>query len=352
VRASCLKVVVVGKGIVGSSFAWWLSLAGAEVTVVARDESGHDESATPCSWAWINAGRFTSPEYSRFRHSSSRIWDEILTQIPEIPVSGGGSLIWDQPRQELEMLAASLNSLGRGCELLEGGEIKAAAPYLRHAPSCALLIPSDRAIEPVHAAAALLKASGASVVDARVEGLAARGSKITGVLTASEVIQADEVVVAAGLGSQEILRSVGSELDLNSTIGVLGYSSPVPKFLGHLLIGPEVHVRQDWKGRLVAGGKFDGLSSEMPTRKAARQQLRSAKSILDCEHEIVLENYTVGRRVIPADGLPKIGRVRGFSGLFLAVMHSGMTNAAAAGKFGAAEIITGTRDALLNPFQP
>ena len=313
---------------------------------------GLGDSATACSWSWINAGSSASPEYSRFRMSSIRIWGELSAKVSGIPVTGKGSLIWGQSREGLEAMEGKFRSLGRSCRLLEGSELKSVAPYLRDAPPFAAYTPSDVAIEPVDAARALLASSGASVINARALALEAKGSRVSGIVTAQGRIQADEVVVAAGLGSPELLQSVGAGLVLNSTVGVLAYSSPMPEILDHLIICPKFHVRQDWNGRLVAGGRFEGLRSEIPARIAARQQLGYAKSILACKVETDLDYFTIGRRVIPADGLPKIGRIGGFEGLYLAVMHSGMTNAAAAGKLGAREILTGSRDDALIPFSP
>jgi len=60
----------------------------------------------------------------------------------------------------------------------------------------------------------------------------------------------------------------------------------------------------------------------------------------------------VGLRPIPADGFPAVGRAQGIAGLYLAVMHSGITLAPAIGRFVADEIVTGRRDALLAPYGP
>ena len=66
---------------------------------------------------------------------------------------------------------------------------------------------------------------------------------------------------------------------------------------------------------------------------------------------------TLGSRPLPIDGRPKIGRLvsrkgQKINGVYLAVMHSGITNAPLAGKFGIDEIITGRRDYLIQDFFP
>ena len=51
---------------------------------------------------------------------------------------------------------------------------------------------------------------------------------------------------------------------------------------------------------------------------------------------VTLDHYTVGKRPLPIDGRPKIGRLKNsigeiIKGVYIAVMHSGVTNAPIAG---------------------
>ena len=60
---------------------------------------------------------------------------------------------------------------------------------------------------------------------------------------------------------------------------------------------------------------------------------------------------------MPIDGRPKIGRLvnckgQKINGIYLAVMHSGITNAPLAGKLGIDEVITGKRNNLIQDFFP
>ncbi len=67
---------------------------------------------------------------------------------------------------------------------------------------------------------------------------------------------------------------------------------------------------------------------------------------------LALDHYTLGHRPVPEDGFPVVGRVDGIAGFYVAVMHSGITLAPAIGRFVADEIMTGRRDALLEPYGP
>ena len=76
------------------------------------------------------------------------------------------------------------------------------------------------------------------------------------------------------------------------------------------------------------------------------------KNLLRDSENLKMDYYSLGHRPTPADGVPAIGRPRGMKGLYMAVMHSGITLAPAVGFFGAVEILTGERDRLLSTYHP
>ena len=80
-------------------------------------------------------------------------------------------------------------------------------------------------------------------------------------------------------------------------------------------------------------------------------------SRINFDGEVILDHYTIGERPLPIDGRPKIGRLKNsvdeiIKGVYIAVMHSGVTNAPIAGKLGIEEIISGKQDKMLTSFSP
>ena len=61
--------------------------------------------------------------------------------------------------------------------------------------------------------------------------------------------------------------------------------------------------------------------------------------------------YTVGYRPTPKDGFPIIGGVDAAPGLYLAVLHSGVTLAPLVGSLAAAETVSGDPDSQPAPFR-
>lgn len=74
------------------------------------------------------------------------------------------------------------------------------------------------------------------------------------------------------------------------------------------------------------------------------------KAALRGADELEFDFHTVGYRPTPIDGFPIIGRAEGTEGLYVAVMHSGITLAPAVGLFATREILDGERDPLLTPY--
>ena len=68
--------------------------------------------------------------------------------------------------------------------------------------------------------------------------------------------------------------------------------------------------------------------------------------------DLRLERLLLGRRPLPADGMPMIGPMPGYAGVHLAVMHSGVTLAPLVGHLLADEIMGQGAATLLADFRP
>ena len=145
---------------------------------------------------------------------------------------------------------------------------------------------------------------------------------------------------------------------MNSSLGLLVYTKPLPPLLKYPITGFDFHARQDNKGRLILGGKFDDDSSQEENIKgAAKKLIQDMATRLNYNGNMILDHFTLGKRPLPVDGRPKIGRLinkkgEKLNGIYLAVMHSGITNAPLAGKFGIDEVLSGKRNNLIRDFSP
>jgi len=235
-------------------------------------------------------------------------------------------------------------------------EVQALEPALVAPPAEAIHVAEEGVVEPLEAAHALLSAArdlGAELfTPVRVKWLDVEAGRVRGVLLEDGHIHADEVVVAAGAGAPELLASADFDLPLELPPGLLVHSEPAPPMIQGLVMAPELHLRQTREGALVAGSDFGGSDPGADPRGTAEALFRKVQGFVKGGKELALGGFSVGCRPTPRDGLPVIGSVPSAEGLYAAVMHSGITNAAAVGLFAAHEILGGERDIQHKSFRP
>jgi glycine/D-amino acid oxidase-like deaminating enzyme len=346
------RIVVLGAGIVGASIAWHLAARGAEVTVL--DAVGPGGIATAASFAWVNASWGNPDFYVRLRMRSMAEWRRLAGQVPDLPVRWTGGLLWDLPPERLLAFAREQAALGYGVRMVDRAGIDRIEPRLASPPELAVHVADEGAVEPARGALALLRdaeAHGARLrAPAHVVELRQEAGRVVGVDTPDGYLAADEVVVAAGAGTAALLAGVGVALNIATPPGLLVHTRPHARLLQGVVLAPELHMRQTDEGRILIGSDFGGADPGDDAAATAAQLLQGARRMLDGGQDLELDRLTVGHRPTPADGLPVIGRPADQAGLYVAVMHSGITLAAAVGRLVAEELISGRRDPLLGPF--
>ena len=352
------EIIIVGAGIVGACLAYEASQRGLTPLIIAAGPVAAGDSATAASWGWINACSTEDPDYFRLRHASLRRWQVWQQQIDGIAFSARETFLWDLPADELASAVTNLAAFGYPVELLSGAETAARLPRLRERPEAALYTAIEGAVEPAATASRLIEASGATVMQAHIHGLIVEGGRVTGVMTGAGAVLADEVMLAAGNATPALLKTVGVTLEMQSSDGLLVLSHPVDRFLEAVVAGPDFHVRQCEDGRLLVGGTF-GAYTPRPGMTSLHQnaiaQLAHIETVFDCPAPLAMDSYTLGRRPIPAGGMPRVGRCSTpdggmFEGLYTVVMHSGFSNGAGVAQAALEEILSGTRLPEIAPF--
>lgn len=345
------QVIVIGAGIIGASIAWHLTKAGAGVTVVSG--SGAGGVATPNSFAWINASWGNPEIYFRLRIRAMAEWTRLAKDVPGLPLAWCGGLCFDLPPDRLEAYAAEHSSWGYGIERVDAKRAGEIEPNLVAPPDFAVYVAEEGVAEPVATAKALLADAerlGARVIVGAVDRLTLSIGKVTGAVVSGETLSAEEIVVAAGAGSPAIASTAGIELPLDTPPGLIVHSRPHRKLLNGLVHAERLHMRQTAEGRIIAGSDFAGGDPGENAEATARELFAVTKGALRGADRLELDFHTVGYRPTPADGFPIVSRADGVGGLYIAVMHSGITLAPAVGLFAAREILEGERDVLLAPY--
>jgi len=346
-------IVVVGAGIIGASIARALARTGMRVTVLAEQTGG---VATAASFAWINASWGNPEPYFHLRHNAMAEWKKLAVELPGLPVRWCGSLCWDVSPDDLHAYATGHGRWGYDIREVGQEEIARLEPELVDHPKLAVAVLEEGAVEPVAAARLLIadaQAHGATLIDnTSVKMLAEQNGRVIGVKTSAGEISADMVVLAAGSAVEKLAASVGITIPLKTPPGLIVHSRPTRQRLNGLVIAPDLHMRQTMAGRIIAGGDFAGSDPGNDPDATAGALFARVKAMLRRSEDLALEFHTIGYRPTPVDELPIIGRTMACNGLYVAVMHSGVTLAPLVGTMVAGEISTQLPDERLASYRP
>ena len=348
-----------GGGRVGASFAYHAHLKNIKkISVITETLPGDNQQATTNTWGWVYGYASNDEEYASFRLASLNYWPKLIENINTISSTSKGAFFWDLKETDIFQIIDQHQNWGHSVSIKQESELETILPNLFIKPKNAGYGKNDLAVEATEISKKLFEKSNVKFLNRKVTKLIFKENKVKGIHIGDEKIYADEVILATGLGTPEILKSININFIMRSSLGLLAYTNPLPPLLNHPITGVDFHVRQDSQGRLVIGGSFDDdATKENDLAEAAKMLVKEMVSRINFDGEVSLEHYTVGKRPLPADGRPKIGRLKNsvgeiIKGVYIAVMHSGVTNAPMAGKLGIDEIISGKQDKMLTTFSP
>jgi glycine/D-amino acid oxidase-like deaminating enzyme len=368
-----MKAIVVGAGVIGSSVAYRLAQAGAEVTVVEERRIGGGTSSV--TYAWVNAcEKLTSHAYYKLNFAGRLAHEDILSEFPGADwYHRPGVLLWQNAVAEAGardgtdplVKLKQLIDWGYPAQLLSLEEVRELEPeidpdVIGNAP--VIHYPRDGWLDPVPYAGALVAAAqerhGAHYVNAKVSGLIVSGGRCDGVeIEGGDSIHADVVVNCSGRWSNEVANRREHQIPLAPTVGLVAYTPPAGVTLRSALRTPLLNMRPDGGGRfLLRSNELDRLvaadAASLPSHPQAQELLARAKTTIPTLRAIEVEAVRIAIRPIPRDTLSAVGPVPGLDNYYVAVTHSGVTLGAFLGEAIADELVRGRPRSELAEFRP
>lgn len=351
------NIIIVGGGIVGAALAYRLAADGAQALLLEEGEPAG--GVTGKAFAWINASGVGPGEgsWGRLRREAIPAWRELQREVgAALAIDWCGALTWQDDPEATAAKADALKAAGHPVSLLDRRAISQLEPGLAAPPGAGVYAAEEGALDPLAVTQGLLAAAaekGAVIrTGQRVEALRTKGARVTGVQLQQGWLEADSVVLAAGLGSVRLCAELGLDLPLEASPSIwLSFDVARPLLRG-IVSGPDFEARQAGARQLLAAEDYvEGEGEKGPAAIAARAEAALTEGLRRSEG-LALSGFAVGQRPMPRDGLPILGGLPGIEGLYLAAMHSGITLAPLAARLLATEIMEGRPLELAEPFRP
>lgn len=360
------EIIVIGAGVLGTSVAYRLALAGAKVTVLEATRVGGGTSGI--SFAWTNSSNKSPRAYHDLNVAGMRAHAALKDEFGAIPWwHGGGRVEWkaEAERADQKAKVERLQSWDYAVEWIDRKQLLELEPDI--APEAVgdapiAWYPQDGWLDPVvyaHAMMSAARRNGATLrTQTRVAGLIVEAGKVKGVRgDAGESFLADLVVNCTGRWSNETIGADAPNVPLAPTVGFLVFTPPVPAGIQRVVASPICDFRPDGAGRLMLhwGAADATVTPEIgvePGMKQAADLVERLTRILPGIAPVQPEAARVTIRPIPKDGLSAIGPVPGLENYYVMVTHSGATLSPALGAMAADEIVKGTKRPELEAFRP
>ncbi len=331
-------VVVVGGGLVGTSLAYELVLAGADVVLVDRHDAGR---ATDAGAGILSpeTNQDPDPELFEFGIAAARHHEALQGQLldagavdPGFAVTGS-LLVAERPGDDAWMdQVAALIGTRRDLAVVELDPAEAARYFPPLGPvRRALFNPAARRVDGRALNEALARVAvdrGLRVDAADVIGLDldAGRATVTGVVTAEGTLPAGAVVVAGGAWSEEMGRAFATHLPVRPLKGqIVHLTLPDVDSSAWTIVQPVLgFYLVPWGGgRVACGGTMEAAAGfdHRPTADGVHQLLRECLRTAPGLAQATVTEVRVGLRPSTPDGRPVLGRLPGWTNAFVATGH-------------------------------
>ncbi|MGQ0484808.1 MAG: GcvT family protein [Hyphomicrobiales bacterium] len=256
-------VVIVGGGIVGASIAYHLAKIGITNTVLL--ERKQLTSGTTWHAAGLVGQLRASRNLTELAKYTTGLFEGLekeTGQATGFKQNGSISIALTEGRmEELKRGASMAKSFGLAVDVISVAEIKERVPhYNLEGAVGGVFLPKDGQVNPIdvtQALAAGARSRGAKIFEnTKVTRILAENGKAVGVETLSGTIRADKVVIATGMWSRELGRSIGVNIPLHACEHFYIVSEPIaelPRDMPVVRVPDECTYYKEDAGKLMVG---------------------------------------------------------------------------------------------------
>lgn len=326
--------VLIGGGIIGLSLAYELSKRGMAVTVVEQGEwGGQASSAAAGMLAPLKEFSQPGPLLDLGMKSLQLYpgWAKELEEMTgiEVQLCRSGVLtvaLTEDEERSLRQKYEWQKEAGYDVHWMTGKELREMEPLLTEAVTAGIYSPGEGHINNQMLLSALVMAcrqQGVRLLSGcAVAGMASEGSRVTGVHTTQGMIPAAHTVITAGAWAGMIADWLGVSVPVRPVRGQVAAVSSIGVPLRTVIFGSGGYITPKRDGKIVLGATEDeaGFQREV-TLHGLTHVLQGVIPYVPVLQSAAFLQAWAGLRPAAADGLPLLGPLPGWEGVFVAGGH-------------------------------
>lgn len=328
---------VIGGGLVGAALAYGLAGAGLKTAILDEGDAALRASRGNFGLVWVQGKGKGRPEYARWSRRASEAWGDFAAELKEatgVDVAHsrkGGVLLalsegeWQANLELLETLRREAGSNGYDYEVLERGRLEALLPGVGPEVVGGTYCPYDGHADPLKLLRALHAGfqgrGGRYLAQHGVDSIAPADGGFR-LRTGGGIVEAEKVVLAAGLGN----AALGPQVGLHLPVAPLQGQIMVTERTRPLFDLPTNLVRQTGEGTFLLGFSEEDVGFETATRAETLRDIawRCSKAFPFLSRLRVVRCWAA-LRVMTPDGFPIYDASRSHAGAYAVTCHSGVT---------------------------
>ena len=333
-------VIVVGGGLVGMSIAYGLALLGRQVTLLDEGDDALRAARGNFGLLWVQGKGYQNSPYARWTRESVGLWprlDALLHSDTGIELHlrqpGGFQLcLSEEELAEETRRLAWLQEAFEGdypFELLDPAQLKTRLPGVGAGVVGACYTPMDGHVNPLKLLRALYagcKRRGVNIVNGLSVDAIEQGAGGFTVRAAEHRFDAEQLVLAAGLGNRPLGAMLGMDVPVRPNRGQILVTERLQPFLHY----PTTYVRQTDEGTVQLGDSLESVGFDDRTSSQGMSEIAArAVQCFPRLGQVRMVRAWGALRVLSADGYPIYEAAHDSPGAFVISCHSGVTLAAA-----------------------
>jgi len=321
--------IIIGGGIIGMLTARNLRLAGQQVTLIEKGDTGRESS-----WA---GGGIVSPLYPwRYADSITRLagWGqshyellchEIRENTGIDPQYSKNGLLILAPEETQQATDWSIR-FAQELEILSSEEIVQIEPAMHATRKPGIWMENITQVRNPRIAKALridIEKLGVNILThSQVNSIDTENARVVSVTTDTGKLQADQYAVCTGAWTGELLQPLGISIPVEPVQGQMILFKAQPGDISRIVLEEDRYIIPRRDGRVLFGSTVEHVGFNKHTSESAKQELYNiAVERFPVLKDKPVEHHWAGLRPGSPDGVPVISRHPELENLFVNAGH-------------------------------